>query len=386
MTSVAQNILATETVVPAKRYEYWQYVSDYDPVVWEYYDRYHGYASNDVDRRPQPKPLWAHPTVMPTQWTAKRSAVKWKRQYWNNYGWWQKLNISYYSRMWDHDINNVEAYPDPDWATRMRLSIKDTKVNLGETLAEYRQSANMFGDFAEAAVDAWKVFKGKRIRRKVTPCTVNSAHLMTTYGLNPLANTLYDSIDELYFALGVPPKKRFFAQVRGTDTTDQNSPASGILPPFSLKQRFQTSYRARAVVTFNTFGRASAFSFGNPAQIAWELVPYSFVLDWVLPIGDYLSALDALTGCSDVIGSVSAKRKGSYEESSLPGNGCTPLRSGSGSMEMTSRTTFDSIPMPQLPKYSPSPSWHKVKNGISLILNILQPCKRGRSPSKGSYL
>jgi hypothetical protein len=28
----------------------------------------------------------------------------------------------------------------------------------------------------------------------------------------------------------------------------------------------------------------------NPAEIAWEVVPYSFVVDWFLPIGSYLSA------------------------------------------------------------------------------------------------
>lgn len=29
----------------------------------------------------------------------------------------------------------------------------------------------------------------------------------------------------------------------------------------------------------------------NPAAVAWEVIPYSFVIDWFIPVGSYLSAL-----------------------------------------------------------------------------------------------
>lgn len=35
------------------------------------------------------------------------------------------------------------------------------------------------------------------------------------------------------------------------------------------------------------------FGLLNPLEVAWELVPLSFVADWFLPIGSYLAALDA---------------------------------------------------------------------------------------------
>lgn len=34
----------------------------------------------------------------------------------------------------------------------------------------------------------------------------------------------------------------------------------------------------------------------NPASVAWELVPYSFIVDWVIPFGDYVKALNELDG------------------------------------------------------------------------------------------
>ena len=44
----------------------------------------------------------------------------------------------------------------------------------------------------------------------------------------------------------------------------------------------------------NTFLREfSTLGLTNPAVVAWELVPYSFVLDWLVPIGSWLDLLDA---------------------------------------------------------------------------------------------
>lgn len=34
----------------------------------------------------------------------------------------------------------------------------------------------------------------------------------------------------------------------------------------------------------------------NPALVAWELVPYSFVFDWFIQVGDWLTAQTALAG------------------------------------------------------------------------------------------
>jgi hypothetical protein len=46
----------------------------------------------------------------------------------------------------------------------------------------------------------------------------------------------------------------------------------------------------------------------NPPQLAWELIPFSFVFDWLLPIGDWLSSLDATVGLRFSDGSKSVKR------------------------------------------------------------------------------
>lgn len=40
----------------------------------------------------------------------------------------------------------------------------------------------------------------------------------------------------------------------------------------------------------------SAFGLNNPAVVVWELVPFSFVVDWFLPVGNAIAALTAFNG------------------------------------------------------------------------------------------
>lgn len=47
----------------------------------------------------------------------------------------------------------------------------------------------------------------------------------------------------------------------------------------------------------------------NPAAILWERVPYSFVIDWFIPIGNTLSSLTATAGLTFVDGYVSEVRR-----------------------------------------------------------------------------
>lgn len=46
----------------------------------------------------------------------------------------------------------------------------------------------------------------------------------------------------------------------------------------------------------------------NPLAVVWELVPFSFVADWFIPIGDYISALDVGMRYQFVNGLMSRKR------------------------------------------------------------------------------
>lgn len=50
-----------------------------------------------------------------------------------------------------------------------------------------------------------------------------------------------------------------------------------------------------------TLKSSAALGITNPLATAWELIPYSFVLDWVIGVGEYLNNLDALVGIEECI-------------------------------------------------------------------------------------
>jgi hypothetical protein len=58
----------------------------------------------------------------------------------------------------------------------------------------------------------------------------------------------------------------------------------------------------RLVLTNPDLYLANQLGFTNPATVAWELVPYSFIVDWFIPIGEFLSAMTATLGLEIVDG------------------------------------------------------------------------------------
>jgi hypothetical protein len=53
----------------------------------------------------------------------------------------------------------------------------------------------------------------------------------------------------------------------------------------------------------------------NPLSFAWEITPWSFVVDWLIPIGPVLSALTAPVGLNFISGSTATRMSRVYEGS-----------------------------------------------------------------------
>ncbi len=55
-------------------------------------------------------------------------------------------------------------------------------------------------------------------------------------------------------------------------------------------------HRVDYVVKTDVLPRLSELGLVNPALVAWELVPLSYVLDWAVPLGDWFNTFDATLG------------------------------------------------------------------------------------------
>lgn len=69
--------------------------------------------------------------------------------------------------------------------------------------------------------------------------------------------------------------------------------------------------RGTIVVTNPNLFLANQLGFTNPAMVAWELVPFSFVVDWFIPVGKFISSWTDSIGSNIVNPSVTYKRSAS---------------------------------------------------------------------------
>jgi len=54
--------------------------------------------------------------------------------------------------------------------------------------------------------------------------------------------------------------------------------------------------RAVSNMKLTLYAATRTFGFSNPAKVAWNLVPFSFVIDWLIPVSKLLNALDLAQG------------------------------------------------------------------------------------------
>lgn len=262
----------------------------------------------------------------------------------------------------------VEPAPDAtDWQTCIRLRLKDRFVNLGASVAEYRDTCDMFKNAARGTYNAWKALKGKKKWRDFKPRDVAASNVVLSYGVLPLYNDLYDSYSALTERLGLPVWQRVTCQRKIQESGSAEAPAG-----YQGKDEWSWTFSERAVIYAKLKHDEPRFTMGNPVELAWELIPFSFVVDWLIPIGDALSALDALHGVEQTTGTVTRKFKGATISTIIRDNAYGINRSckaaGTYVVETHERSVVSTIPLPNMPTYRPSTSFRAVANGISLLV------------------
>jgi hypothetical protein len=79
------------------------------------------------------------------------------------------------------------------------------------------------------------------------------------------------------------------------------------VPGLSIITKVKSTTKCKFILRFKLASPLRAFAaqtgFTNPINLAWEILPFSFVVDWFLPIGPYLEAFTAFEGLEFIDGS-----------------------------------------------------------------------------------
>lgn len=256
----------------------------------------------------------------------------------------------------------------PDMTAKLHQAVRDQKVNLAMALAEYRQTASLFQDLGTRVAGAWKSLRRGRPRdfyrslvgRSRTEFSAN--WLQFQYGVRPLYLDMIGSIKALEEAAIVrPPLVKVVVRGRAVETNRSVSYPYGPNYPVSREGDFTVRKRWTLYYTCDNayIKNASALGFTNPVALAWELVPYSFVIDWFINVGDWLEQIDVLSGID---------RIALYKGTKTILNAKAKYRGGLSTYrrETLSRTAPQAFPKVQL-QYEPSLSWQRITSGLALL-------------------
>lgn len=156
----------------------------------------------------------------------------------------------------------------------------------------------------------------KGLRRKAKAFSNN--YLEFHFGWSPLVNDVGNAVGVLQG--GVPPSR---VSGRGS-VTSKRTIYTKPPPPGKDKPGWEwtdSDYKteckivAYVVVDDPNLWLANQLGFVNPATVAWELVPYSFVVDWFVNVSDFLSGYTDMLGLSISRASTTYARNGVFYNS-----------------------------------------------------------------------
>jgi hypothetical protein len=203
-------------------------------------------------------------------------------------------------------------------STRTRLKVGRQKAGWGETLVQYNKTIDLFatnairiyramsslkkGDIA----GAWTALQVSARRRqglrfqksyaKSPSAAVGGMWLELQYGWMPLVKDIYGTVELLHEDLS---SKDFLerATASASRTLDKTwHPENRLGTTVSSSSVYAIKYIVYYRVIDRETRTLQQLGIINPVEVAWNILPFSFLVDWLLPIGNYLQSITATAG------------------------------------------------------------------------------------------
>jgi hypothetical protein len=191
---------------------------------------------------------------------------------------------------------------------KLRTKAKDQSINLAQAFAERAQTAGLVVDTAVKLATAANWLRKKQFRKAAAALGVGGRNpvsrttggqwLELQYGWKPLLSDVHGAVT----ALEKRDRSDWRVTVKSKETLNETvnslqGSSGGANACINSHVSKKGSYcRLDMIPGSQALISASQLGLTNPAVVAWELVPFSFVADWFVPIGEYLGQFDALAG------------------------------------------------------------------------------------------
>jgi hypothetical protein len=190
--------------------------------------------------------------------------------------------------------------------------INRNQVHLGNLVAERAQTAQMIVDLYKSIYSLILLKKGflKSLVSLIndpwrTTKRISNGVLAFKFGIEPLANDLAKALKVILEGQG-----------DGLVTVRANSKrfiSGKNIGGCVFTGLVEVSMVCKATVD-NDFTRiASDTGLLDPSQILWEVTPWSFVVDWFIPVGNFIQSLTSTSGLSFSSGTKKIRLKGRFD-------------------------------------------------------------------------
>lgn len=266
---------------------------------------------------------------------------------------------------------------------RHLAKIKDQKVNLLQALAERNQTARLLKDSVARLAKAIALMRSGRLSQAAKAFFPKNSKelsqdwLAFQYGIRPLISDIEGMAQTL--ATGVVGQFDVVSTATETVTSiaprDTGSTRDYIYCDWKTTVTTTVTVRYKTRVKIKSEGMRSLAEMGftNLPTIAWELTPWSFIVDWFLPIGKWINSLDALTGAviqhshKTVVIKQQALCEKSYDGTNTNGKKSSGWARYHCDRISVVRTVLTSLPAPPFPDFKDPVSAEHIANASALL-------------------
>lgn len=221
--------------------------------------------------------------------------------------------------------SGIAAGIDNSCASKVLKKIKDQTINLGQVFGERKQTANLIASTATRIAKSISSLKRGNLagavnqlipgarpsggmqrrynrRHNMSPNDrASSTWLELQYGWLPLLSDVHGGAEFIAKAQNRQWRQRVTVSQEGSYAY-QTFGSTGFSDAIALTHTYNLLYKTKRTYVYlieNTAAKTlSEAGISNPATVAWELLPWSFVVDWFLPVGNWLNNIDATAGCT----------------------------------------------------------------------------------------
>lgn len=186
-----------------------------------------------------------------------------------------------------------------DSLIKLHSKISDIKSNLAQVIAEREQTMSLLADAVSRLSSAYKDFRRRDLASAVTHLFPTSSKQLANdflafkFGVLPLISDIEGMLQNLS-SFDISNKTVSAKQVESVDRVLWTQTAGGL--KYEVREFLSYTVKTSARLRFQSELSRSFQKLGltNLAGLAWELLPWSFVADWALPIGSWINSLENL--------------------------------------------------------------------------------------------